>query len=165
MRITHLQLRKLIKEALKIGNYEIPTPLPRGAIGSKATHRQRALDLDLLGSLSDVEKVDPHSASELARSLGSDELEMTPPGFYEKHKKQIQLTEPVAYPAIRDYLHAVQDMFAHPHDNAKMRKAGDLRKAWEEVSGNLDYFTLTRYSNRAQKEWKDMQRRKNAEGL
>ena len=67
MRITHLQLRKLIKEALKIGNYEIPTPLPRGAIGSKATHRQRALDLDLLGSLSDVEKVDPHSASELAR--------------------------------------------------------------------------------------------------
>ena len=163
MKITRKQLRKLIKEALKIGDYEIPTPLPKGAIGSKETHRRRALDPDLLGSLSAVEKADPHSASELARTLGSPELAMAPPGFYEKHKKKIQMTEPVAYPAIRDYLHAVQDMFANPHDNEKMRKAGDLRQAYDEVKGNLDYETLVKYSRKAQQEWMDMTQRKTAE--
>ena len=152
MKLSRNQLRKLIKEALKIGDYEIPTPLPKGAIGSKASHRQRALDPDLLGSLSDIEEADPYSASELARSLGSDELEMAPPGFYEKHKKQIQMTEPVAYSAIRDYLHAIQDMFANPHDDEKMRKAGDLRQTYDEVKGNLDYETFRKYSRKAQQE-------------
>ena len=164
MRITHKQLRKLIKEALKIGDYEIPTPLPPGAVGSKEALRQRSLDPDILGSLSDIEKADPHSASELARTLGSPELPMVPPGFYEKHKKKIQMTEPVAYPIIRDYLHAVQDMFANPHDNEKMRKAGDLRQAYSEVKGSLDYETLVKYSRKAQQEWMDLQHDKGIEG-
>ena len=160
MRITRRQLKKIIKESLRIGDYEIPTPLPKGAVGSKVSHRRRALDPDLLDSLSDVEEVDPHSASELARSLGSDELEMAPSGFYEKHKKDIQMTEPVAYPVIRDYLHAVQDMFANPHDNKKMRKATALRKAYSEVRGNLDYETIAKYSRKAQQEWMAMKNRK-----
>jgi len=154
MKITRKQLRKLIKEALKIGDYEIPTPLPPGAFGSKASQRRRAFqnDPDIVGSLSDLEKADPRSASELALILGSPELPMTPPGFYEKHKKAIQMTEPVAYSAIRDYLHAIQDMFANPHDDEKMRKAGDLRQTYDEVKGNLDYETFRKYSRKAQQE-------------
>ena len=152
MKITRQQLRKLIKEALKIGDYEIPTPLPPGAVGSKASHRQRAIDPDLLGSLSGVEKIDPHSASELALSLGSGELPLVPPGFEEKHKDKLQALGSIAYPIIRNYFFAMEDMFANPDDYEKMRLAGDLRQEYDNVRKNLDHETFSKYSRRAGRE-------------
>ena len=59
---------------------------------------------------------------------------------------------------------AVTDAFDNPDDAEKMRKATVARQEYVDVKGKLDYFTLSRYSTRAMKEWKALQRRKGVEG-